>query len=181
MSYMKAGRAGRWATCEFEHEAKSGHLRFIDWVNFEEEFRKDFMPLDSEATAVNVLENASYFQGRRLVDDYLNQFKDLIEDSGYSDLKMIVVKFRQGLDHRISMALAGMTYGRPSDTDPEAWFCLAVRMDQNRATDEAFHTSHQQPNLPAPSISRILMAFRPAQAAPAAHFAHSNPSPSQWT
>jgi len=37
MSYMKAGRAGRWVTCEFEHEAKSGHLHFIDWVDFEEE------------------------------------------------------------------------------------------------------------------------------------------------
>jgi len=94
MSYMKAGRAGRWANCEFEPKAKSGQLRFIDWDDFEEEFRKDFMPLDSEAAAVNVLETASYFQGRWSVNDYLNQFKDLIEDSGYSDPKMIVVKFR---------------------------------------------------------------------------------------
>jgi len=70
-----------------------------------------------------------------------------------------------------------MTYRRPSDTDPEAWFRLAVQMDQNCTTDEAFHTSHQQPHLPAPGISRILMASRPAQAAPAACFAHSNLSP----
>jgi len=56
------------------------------------------MPLDSEATAVNVLETTSYFQGRWSVNDYLNQFKDLIEDSGYSDPKTIVVKFRRGLD-----------------------------------------------------------------------------------
>jgi len=118
MSYMKAGRAGRWANREFEHEAKSGHLRFIDWVDFEEEFRKDFMPLDSEAAA----------------------------------------EFRQGLDCQISMALAGMTYGRPADTDPEAWFCLAIQMDQNRAANEAFHTSHRQPNLPTPGISHIPMA-----------------------
>jgi len=89
---------------------------------------------------------------------------------------MIVVKFCGDLDCRISTALAGMTYGRPADMDPEAWFCLAVRMDQNRAADEAFHTSHRQSNLPTPSISRIPMASRPAQAAPAARFAHSNPS-----
>ena len=150
MSYMKTGHAGRWATREFERKVKSRHLCFIDWVNFEEEFQKDFMPLDSEATAVNVLETALYFQGRRSVDDYLDQFKDLIEDSGYSDPKTIVVKFCRGLNRRISMALAGMTYGRPSDTDPKAWFRLAVRMDQNRAVDEAFHTSHLQPNLPTP-------------------------------
>jgi len=87
MSYMKAGRAGRWAICEFEHEAKSRLLHFMDWVNFEEEFQKDFMPLSSEAAGMNVLETTSYFQGRWLVDDYLNQFKDLIENSSYSNPK----------------------------------------------------------------------------------------------
>ena len=64
MSYMKTGRAGRFATHEFEHEAKSRCLCFIDWVNFEEDFQKDSIPLDSEAAAMNVLETASYFQGR---------------------------------------------------------------------------------------------------------------------
>jgi len=91
--------------------------------------------------------------------------------------EMIVVKFRQDLNCQILTALAGMTCGRPSDTDPEAWFRLSVRMDQNHAVDEAFHTSHQQPNLLAPGISCIPMASQPTQAAPAARFAHSNPSP----
>jgi len=40
------------------------------------------------------------------------------------------------------MALVGMTYGRPSDMDPEAWFCLTVQMDQNCTADEVFHVSH---------------------------------------
>ena len=93
MSHMKTGCAGRWATREFEHKAKSGHLCFIDWVNFKEEFQKDFMPLDFEAASVNLLETTLCFQGRQSVDDYLNQFKDLIEVSGYSDPKTIVVKF----------------------------------------------------------------------------------------
>jgi len=158
MSYMRTGRAGCWVTHKFEHEAKSGNLRFINWVDFEEEFRKDFMPLDSEAAAMNVLETMSCFQGRQSVDNYLDQLKDLIEDSGYANLKTIVVKFCQGLDCRISMAFAGMTYGRPSDMDPKAWFHLAVQMDQNRTADEAFHTSHWQPHIPAPIISRIPMA-----------------------
>ena len=51
------------------------------------------MPLDSEAAAVNMLETTFYFQGKRMVDDYLDQFRDLIEDSGYTDPKTIVVKF----------------------------------------------------------------------------------------
>ena len=37
------------------------------------------------------------------------------------------------------MALTGMPIGRPSNRDPEAWFCLAVQMDQNQAADDAFH------------------------------------------
>ena len=75
-------------------------------------------------------------------NDYLDQFWDLIYNSSYTDQKTVVVKFRRGLNRQISMAFAGMTYGRPSDTDPEAWFRLAVRMDQNHVADEAFHVYH---------------------------------------
>jgi len=67
MSYMKSGRANHWATREFEQEAKAGRLRFLDWDDFEDEFRKDFMPLDAEAAAINVLETTAYFQGKRSV------------------------------------------------------------------------------------------------------------------
>jgi len=94
MSYMKTGCANRWATREFKQEAKAGQLRFIDWLDFEEEFRKDFMPLDSESAAINVLETTAYFQGKRTVDNYLDQFRNLIYDSGYTDPKTVVVKFR---------------------------------------------------------------------------------------
>src|SRR6266511_5101515 len=148
MSYMKTGHANHWAMCKFEHETKTGHLRFINWLNFEEELRKDFLPLDTEAAAVNTLETSTYFQGKYSVDDYLDVFKDLIEDSRYTDPKMIVIKFRRGLDCQTSTALAGMATGRPSDMDPNAWFHLAVRMDQNCAVDEAFQASHKPAYVP---------------------------------
>jgi len=38
MSYMKSRCANRWVTCEFEQEAKTGHLRFLNWLDFEDEF-----------------------------------------------------------------------------------------------------------------------------------------------
>jgi len=106
-------------------------LHFLDWLNFEDKFCKDFLPLNSEATAINTLETTTYFQGKRMVDDYLDQFQDLVYDSGYTDLKTIVVKFRRGLDQWISATLTSMATSRPSDTDPEAWFNLTVQMDQN--------------------------------------------------
>ena len=52
------------------------------------------MPLDSKATAINVLETTAYFQGKHTIDDYLDQFRDLIYDSGYTGRKTIIVKFR---------------------------------------------------------------------------------------
>jgi len=148
MSYMKIGCASRWATREFEAEVRNRRFRFLDWLDFEEEFWKDFLPLNAEAATVNTLEKTDYFQGSRSVDAYLDQFRDLISDSGYSDLKTVVVKFRQGLDCQISMALAAMPSGRPSDSDPEAWFCLAIQLDQNQAADEAFYG--QVPTLVSP-------------------------------
>ena len=99
MSYMKTGCADRWVIREFEQEAKNGSFHFIDWLDFKDEFRKDCMLLDSEAAAINVLETTTYFQGKWTVDDYLDQFRDLIYNSRYTDPKTIVVKFRQGLDH----------------------------------------------------------------------------------
>jgi hypothetical protein len=98
MSFMKTRRASRWAQCKLEHEAAKGSLLFTDWLDFEDEFHQDFTPLNAEATVVNILEGNLYFQGRWLVDDYFDQFRDLIYDSSYTDPKTIVVKFRQGLD-----------------------------------------------------------------------------------
>jgi len=167
MSYMKTGHATRWAAREFELEAKKGHLRFIDWLDFEEEFQKDFTPLNAESTAVNTLETTLYFQGKRMVNDYLDQFCDLIYDSGYTDKKTIIVKFRHGLDRQIASALAGMASGRLSDTNPKAWFKLTIQIDQNRAADKAFQASHQQAHhgCNVPLLSQVFLPLLPSSMA----------------
>jgi hypothetical protein len=92
--------------------------------------------------ATNKLEGTSYFQGRRTVDDYLNDFQDLISDSGYADPKTIVVKFRRGLSPSIANVVATMASGRPDDLDPEAWYEAAIRFDQNQAANAAFRSAH---------------------------------------
>jgi len=92
MTFMKSGRASVWAQRIFREEEAHG-LPFVDWFDFENEFRKHFTPLNSEATAINKLEGTTYFQKNRSVDDYLNEFRDLIAESGYTDKKNIVVKF----------------------------------------------------------------------------------------
>ena len=96
MTYMNQGRAQKWANRVYHWEAiptNAGSSHFVDWDDFRSRFRAEFFPLHSDAVATNKLEGTTYFQGRRSVDDYLDDFRDLISESGYSDLKTIVVKF----------------------------------------------------------------------------------------
>ena len=123
--------------------ANIGSSHFVDWDDFRSRFRTEFFPLHSDAAATNKLEGTTYFQGKRTVDDYLDDFRDLISESGYSDLKTIVVKFRRGLNPTIADAVATMSSGRPDDLDPDAWYEAAIRIDQNQAANTAFHSAHQ--------------------------------------
>jgi len=77
------------------------------------------------------------------VDDYLDEFQDLVSASGYTSPKTIVVKFRRGLDPKIGDAVATMAANRPDDLNPEAWFEASVRIDQAHTTNTAFHASIQ--------------------------------------
>jgi hypothetical protein len=147
----------------------------VDWDDFRSRFRTKFFPLHSDAIATNKSEGTSYFQGRRTVDDNLDDFRDLISDSGYADLKTIVVKFRRGLNPSIADAVATMASGRPDDLDPEAWYEAAIRFDQNQAANAAFRLAHftaPQPKVTAPTIRSLpqLNCFPP-------QFAHMTPTP----
>src|ERR1700674_4111431 len=134
MTYMSQGRAQKWVGRIYHWESLPSNVRseyFLDWDDFRSRFRTDFYLLHADALATNKLEGTSYFQGRRPVDDYLDDFQDLITESGYTDPKTIVVKFRRGLRPAIADAVATMASGRPSNFDPDAWYQAAIRIDQN--------------------------------------------------
>ena len=109
---MKSGRAAKWAARIFRWEEENkGYSKFLDWDEFRTEFRKDFCPAHSNASAINTLESTSYYQKARGVDDYLDEFLELVSESGYTDPRTIVVKFRKGLDPQIQNMIATMPYG----------------------------------------------------------------------
>jgi len=85
--------------------------------------------VNAEADAINTLEGTSYHQGGQMVDDYLDNFQTLVSDAGYTDPQTLVVKFRRGLKLGIQNQIAIMPYGRPADTDPNAWYRAAQRID----------------------------------------------------
>jgi hypothetical protein len=83
----------------------------------------------------------------KLVDDYIDEFSELVEEAGYSDGLSIVMKFRKGLDRDIQDHIAEMVQGRPEDDDPEGWYTAARVLDTNRAVNQAFHgTYSESPN-----------------------------------
>jgi len=146
MSYMKAGWAAKWSARVFRWEEQPenvGYHKFVNWEDFLDEFKREFCPVYADSAAINQLESTAYFQKSHSVDEYLDEFQDLIMEAGYSDPKTIVVKFHRGLDTQIQNAIATMPSGRPSDMVPTDWYTAARTIDQNRATNEAFWSSYQ--------------------------------------
>ena len=72
------------------------------------------------------------------MDDYLDNFQALVSDAGYTDPRMLVVKFQRGLRLGIQNQITTIPYGRPADTNPDAWYRAAWRIDQARLANEVF-------------------------------------------
>ena len=47
--------------------------------------RKDFCPAHSDVAAINKLESTSYYQESRSINNYLDEFMELIAEAGYTD------------------------------------------------------------------------------------------------
>jgi hypothetical protein len=59
-----------------------------------EEFTAMFCPENETTTALMQLESDRYYQGKRNVEVYIDDFKDLVDLSRYTDPIAIVLKFR---------------------------------------------------------------------------------------
>jgi len=110
-----------------------------------------------------------YYQENWTVDDYLDHFLTLVSDTRYTDPWTLVVKFCRGLKMNIQDQIATMPFGRPADTDLEAWYTTAQRIDQVQLTNEAFQSTLQSTTT-APTHSALprpapLSMFRLPQSA----------------
>jgi hypothetical protein len=153
LSYMKADRAATFADRALRHEAKTGKYRYTVWSLFRAVFVENFCPENEATTALMRLESDRYFQGRRTVEAYIDEFETLVDLSGYTEQIVIVLKFRRGLARDIQDKIAELGKDRPSDNDPEGWYAAARRYDQNRLANEAFHAAGAKRNAPAAPIT----------------------------
>jgi len=121
----------------------TGIFPIQSWVDFEQQFRSQFFLVNAEVDAINTLKGSSYYQGNRTVDDYLDSFWILASDAGYTDPQTLVVKFRRRLKLNVQSQIATMPFGQPADTDPEAWYAAAQRINQAQLANEAFQSTLQ--------------------------------------
>jgi hypothetical protein len=68
-------------------------MAFADWMDFTLEFMSTFCPENEVTSALMRLELDRYFQGQRNVEAYIDEFRDLIDMSGYTNPIAIVLKF----------------------------------------------------------------------------------------
>jgi len=115
------------------------------------------------------LEGSSYYQGNWTVDDYLNSFLILASDARYMDPQTLVVKFHCGLKLNVQSQIATMPFRRPANTDPEAWYAAAQRIDQVQLVNKAFQSTLQSTTVtPARSVPAQLTPFSVLRSPPAA-------------
>jgi hypothetical protein len=110
------------------------------------------------------------------VDEYVDEFEDLVDLAGYTDDIAIVVKFRRGLNPAIQDKIAESGRDRPDDDDQSAWYKAARRFDLNRLANEAFHASSTRRSAPAPPSTTRGFLPRMSFATPAAPTAAVQPS-----
>jgi hypothetical protein len=107
--------------------------------------------------AIVQLESESYYQGRKSMDEYIDEFEELIRKAGYGDDKVKVIKFRKGLNPKIQNAIAEGSDNRPSDDNHEGWYKAACLLDQNKQANDAFRGSFTaKPTTPNPATLKPL-------------------------
>jgi hypothetical protein len=113
LSFFKSGRAVTFSERIVRQEMRTGVMAFADWTDFTLEFMSTFCPENEATSALMRLESDRYFQGQRNVEAYIDEFKDLVDMSGYTDPITIVLKLHRGLNATTQDKIAESGTDRP--------------------------------------------------------------------
>jgi hypothetical protein len=74
---------------------EAGVMAFTDWTDFVLEFMSTFCPENEAMFALMHFKSDRYFQGQQTVEAYIDEFKNLVDMSSYTDLIALVLKFAE--------------------------------------------------------------------------------------
>jgi len=78
-----------------------GSLPYNTWHEFVQEFISEFCPKIEIQTAWTDLETSRYFQGSKTINEYVDEFHEMVMWAHYLEGSHIALKFRQGLNPKI--------------------------------------------------------------------------------
>ena len=101
-------------------------------------FMEQSCPKNKQLAVLTKLEGTSWYQARDMVENYIDQFQELIDVVEYDDDKTIVIKFWKELDPAIQNKVALTGDNTPDFDDLEGWYEAAWKVTQNQEANEAF-------------------------------------------
>jgi len=116
LSHMKKAVAQSWATDYYEQALAQNPPSFGTWENFEKEFKKSFMPVDTAGTAIAKLRTLTQ---KGTVEEYITEFRTHAHQSTIKDQHALIEFFTTGLKTPLVNRIYGM------DTVPdtvEGWY-----------------------------------------------------------
>jgi hypothetical protein len=85
----------------------------------------DVLPREQGDYSAHAVKIRPLLQGKWNVEVYIDEFKDLIDLSGYTDPITIMLKFYRGLNSMTQDRITESGMDRPSDIDLNGWFKAA--------------------------------------------------------
>jgi hypothetical protein len=101
------------------------------------------------------LKTRQYYQNKHNVEEYIDEFEELVDMSQYTDSFTIVLKFCHGLNATIQDKITELGTNWPSDEKPEQWYVMAQLFDQNCITNEAFQMVQNKPQAPSTAAHNL--------------------------
>src|ERR1700675_3759798 len=94
LSSMNSGCAAVFAQRLLRTETELGTFPFPSLRSFLKHFEQEFCPENERAVALTTLVSGGYYQGGKSINEYIDDFKELINLAGASDAALNVMNFR---------------------------------------------------------------------------------------
>ena len=101
LSFLRNNFTSKWSEIIFHKESTTSTFPNTIWLNFKQFFQEYFFPINTTIEAVNKLEEAIYYQGSYIVENYLDEFQSPVLEANYIDPYTLVVKFYRDLYNTI--------------------------------------------------------------------------------